>query len=99
MRYTFHQPLLHCLYHGLVSGLYPSSRVSPGQKLLLLLQLVRGLDVELCVVSPLSRTMQTASNAFKDVPVPMAVWPIVTEFYADEVWNLNLAHFYSAIHS
>ncbi len=37
--------------------------------------------------------MQTASNAFKDVPVPMAVWPIVTEFYADEVWVLTLLVF------
>ena len=37
--------------------------------------------VELCVVSPMTRTMQTACLAFEHSSVPLLPWPVVTEFY------------------
>jgi broad specificity phosphatase PhoE len=45
--------------------------------------LVKDFNVHTIVTSPLRRAMFTATNAFKDVDIPILAWPILTEFYPD----------------
>jgi len=45
--------------------------------------LVKNFDVHTICTSPLRRAMFTATNAFKDVNIPILAWPILTEFYPD----------------
>jgi broad specificity phosphatase PhoE len=44
---------------------------------------VEGLDLELVVVSPMTRAIQTACLAFEHTAVPLVLWPSVTEFFAE----------------
>ena len=44
---------------------------------------VPGLGVELVVVSPMTRALQTACIAFQHTDTPMVPWPAITEFFTE----------------
>ncbi|CAN0042125.1 unnamed protein product, partial [Phaeothamnion confervicola] len=44
---------------------------------------VGGLDVQLIISSPLTRTLQTACLAFENESTPIIAWPLVTEFFPE----------------
>lgn len=46
--------------------------------------IVPDFRAEICVVSPLTRAIQTACLAFEHEQVPLVISPLITEFFGDE---------------